>query len=979
MISLTFLKPVEKWAFTSKIYKQSDANLPPEKVSDYKLGKLYTFNHYNVESLFDVYLTLQEHKEGYIRVNGAPKPGLLPNAEIPRDNEHFPEMDSELLLLDLDKWRTEKRWDLNDSATTHENIKEILKAEGFEWLTNSQFICLLTSSVFSSQFLSCHLYFHLSEPIHISAVREWLLALEHTKKKSIFDKATAKSSQPDYIGARKCLNFHDPIRESGRLSICLAGEERLDSAVLQQHMDNMIAAAGWEGLNSIKVKLGDNWLDTLSFAGRGDYGINEVCHRAAAQLVHEIGKQKVVENANHYITEMHRIAWERIYENDPYGKGYRDNAADLQTYKPARFKQYVLSACGKTFGDTVDSLRATVKGAIEKAANGDIQVMYDQPVMSAYLQLRAQHPGAFAEVRTLLKKSLKGDISISGYEKDCCRERSNQNATEGGEDVGYKIEDLGSEAQFIKKVVQAFDWFVDMNGTKYVGWAHDDDGRYYIKPVDSSLHMALYTRGMAISGDSVSPQFGKIVMQYVLGREDLTSGSNKSIFRPTRIGVRVDPDEGPNGNSLTTWIHLGTQNDGKALCAKVQPDSVTLHSEIECPVKWWTCQEYAANHIPSENQVIAKFGDVEGLKKWAKLRLFDYFNVKGDQRPLLLGIIFAMLSGRGASPIVEFVGSPSSGKSTAADFLLDLVDPVHNGMTVSAGRADLTSIKIEELVNVVSPRYLTVFDNVSLLSRAWQDKLCQLATGCVKDNRIMWVGTYTRIHAKRPIVLTALSSVVTRPDSASRKETIVFNSRSGFRVDPGQLVTFWKQDKPYLFLGLLWLLAEALAKRDTLCSQSGLEARRAWYTLADNLFYDRDQKKRVQQERSRTKSIQALESSDFALGFTAYLQDREKNGVTRMSDRATHLMNDFNNFVYAHTGTVLVIDLGPEKIKWLATPNAITKNPVGFGWELAKNAQIISDLAGWDVCEESGDQRGGKLREICKRGAKSIDDILNEL
>lgn len=985
--TITFLKPNNDYTtFTAKSFKLGGLDTPPEKISDYKLGKHFDVDTVSVDSLHEVHSELINHAVGYARIAGSPITEVLLEAGPHlRNKENFPENESCLLMLDIDGWKVNNpaMWDLTDPVSTEATIRDLLGTQGFPFLAESEFIFLLTSSQFTTATLNCHLYFLLDAPVHIADLREWTTALKQVRQRTVFDPATQRSVQPDYIGRRKCTDFEDPISEDARVHLCPGLQ--LAFTDLKAQMDKDITSAGWQPGNGNKTKIGSNWLNTLQACGNPD--INEPAYRASAQMVQEFGRAQILGNITKYAEQMHTEAWKAVHENDPYSNGERDPKKDRETYTFTRFQQYLKSACDRKFGDTTDAKKDLVLNAIKQAADGDVSLMFDRPVLSAYGELR-KHPGIHASLKAEFKKKLRGQVTVTDFERAVKTSRDNQSL-----DPEHAAEfegDAPSENAYLQRVLDSFEWLEDGFGSPYVGCpSPNGDGGYRILQLDSNIVNVLYKEGLKMSGDTVGDRFGSKALKLLFGKEALDAGTTRSMFQKAEIGTRIHPTGGAYSESKETWINLGLQPDGKRKCLKVSDEGIETADEKSCPVRWRNSETMAPIILPTTQY--AGFDSADELKEWTKIRLFEFFNLRGEQKAILLGIIFSMLSGRGTSPVVEFVGPASSGKSTAADLLLDLIDPVKGGTAAGAGRSNLEAIRKGEFVNVVSSRYLSVFDNVSILSRSWQDTLCQVATGCSKDNRILYVGSYVKIFAKRPIVLTALSSVITRPDLASRAETLEFTGAGGFKIDTAEMFSRWEQEKPKLYLGILHLLSEAIIndmdfqEED---SSTGVEARRRWYDLADLVFgyntkdrvKNKADKKRVMQkrrDRRRTSNIKLMDQSDFAKAFSAYLQSLKVNEVI---DIPSHIKDAYEEFLNENLGKTLTIETSGEPIKWKVRINngAVTEGVPGFGWMLNQQYNVILNLTGWDVNFSKKRTSKGVLRTMRNVPArdKQMEDIL---
>ncbi len=950
MTKLTYLTPKNAYpCFVAKTYKKVNGKI--KLVSDYKLGKLFDFEVDEVRSLKQAFTSLKNHSDNWVRIAGDPKAGLDPIiSSVQRNKVNFPEGGSRFILFDIDGWGvpSSAHWDPQHPPSTHRLIKDLLTDKGFPFLVSSDFIFLLTSSQWDNSKLNCHLYFFLDQPIHISRLRLWCKTLADTRGVKIFDPAMERSVQPDYIGRRKCTNFQDPRSESARVSLCINDDRTLSLNTLNAQIDRDLKTSGWkEGGEESGSLLGSNWLSSLEFCGTLDKGINEPAYRAAAQLVRETGRSSILGNVDKYAKLLKTETWKSVELNNPYTNGGRERQKDVETYDTARFKQYITSACDRSFGEEADSLRDMVVAAIEQASDGDVSLVFDRPVMQAYSKLKSSHVGVYAQVKNKFKETLRGKVTVSDFEKAC----SGSSDTKGEEGLGF-LGDREQENKYIEKVLSRFDWLVDHHGASWCGWAlGESGGSYRITPVDANLRNVLYKIGIDVSKGTVSDRFGEKALRLLYGQEEYYKNTDKSRFQLANVGLRVAPEGGSYSNKLDTWIDLGLQTDGKSLCVKVNDKEVSYSSAEDCPVRWRSSEISAPISIATEEQIEDRFGSIDVLKSWTVNRLFDFFNLKEKDKPVLLGIILAILSGRGTSPLIEFTGPPSAGKSVAADLMIDLLDPVKGGIESGIGKSDLGSVNHKDFINVIQSRYLSVFDNVSKLDVKWQDRLCQAATGVSKDHRIMYVGAYVKIFAKRPIILTALDSLVTRPDLESRKETLSFDGKK-FAIKPRHMLDEWAKDRSFLFVGLLHLLKEALSVFDRDSANTGLDARRMWYGVADKLYFKNPEEiKSARDERKSVSALHMLVNSDFCLAILSWLQHKEEQGETEFEDLVIHHLNDFTSYIRENQGTTIKLKTSIDDLNWRISAMDVNlpETSRGFTWELNKNYHIIKTLSGWEV------------------------------
>jgi len=972
MEQLTFLRPDE--AFPTHCSKSFKAGNPPVKIRDYSLGKHFQVDTAVVEDLDDLHTELAARPSGWIRIAGQPVP-VLPE-KITRTKENFPEKDSTLIMLDMDKWPVPPShpWTFTSPSSVHQTVKMLLKAEGFEFLAETSFVCLLTASQFSTERLSCHLYYFVSQPISIVVLREWCHALLKYRGRTLFDPATQRSVQPDYIARRECQGFTDPLPEEARLSICRGQHDVIDFQVLQDQITRDCALAGWKIGEAPKKTIGHTWDETVKLAGSEGQGINELCYRAAAQMVQQYGQRAVQDGLEHYSKLLHTEAWKALKAHDPWTNQGRDRAADVQTYNIARFRQYLSSALSREFGEGADEAQQMVAGAIEATRNGVTGALFDPPIMEAYVRLQRSHPAIYATLKAQIKTKLRGIVSVTDLEKTV---KKTVHLKEKGDSGFFNTDEIGGDNQYLQQVIAAFDWLEDEYGQKYAGW-NGEASRYRVIPTGNSLISVLYAKGMELSSGGVSGKFGGLVLMYHQGKEGLASGGKNSLFRKAQVGMRVYPVGGPYARSTESWIHLGVQPSGMSICAKVSQAGVEIVEEYDCPIRWRLAEDAAPIPIATDTQIEDRFGGLEALKDWVKDAIPRYFNVPEQDRSLLLGLLFSLFTGRGASPLIEFCGPPGSGKSTAADLLLDLVDPTPGGLHSGDGRGDLTSIKRDQLINVVSQRYLSVFDNVSKLEVDMQDTLCKISTGASKDERLLYVGTYYKISAKRPVVITSLSPVVTRPDLASRTETINFSSYDGFGIPPESLYEEWYRDRPFLVIGLLHLLSDMLQMKDTVQLEDGVDARRKWMALADYIFYSQDDIDRVREYRKIERSKTILENDNFAMGFLGFLQWKEEQGVDYIEVRMLELYQDYCEWIEDKSGLKITLKIrNGSQIQWKVRnvyDTVVPKTVSGLGWSLNKVANVLLDAGGWVVNGE-GKRRtmNGNVRVLYKK--TEIEDL----
>lgn len=142
--------------------------------------------------------------------------------------------------------------------------------------------------------------------------------------------------------------------------------------------------------------------------------------------------------------------------------------------------------------------------------------------------------------------------------------------------------------------------------------------------------------------------------------------------------------------------------------------------------------------------------------------LREFVNVDDSDWPLLVGFLLACLSPWGPYPALVIVAEQGAGKSTQARLVKSLVD---------ANLAPLRSAPRDErdLMIAASNSWVLAFDNLSGLSPMLSDALCRLSTGGGYATRELYTDVEeTILDAMRPVILTGIDDLATRPDLLDR-------------------------------------------------------------------------------------------------------------------------------------------------------------------------------------------------------------------
>ncbi len=142
--------------------------------------------------------------------------------------------------------------------------------------------------------------------------------------------------------------------------------------------------------------------------------------------------------------------------------------------------------------------------------------------------------------------------------------------------------------------------------------------------------------------------------------------------------------------------------------------------------------------------------------------LLPVLNLGLDEYPLLAGWLASCFMPKGAYPLLNLLGEQGTAKTTTARFIKNLIDPAEGGIR-SAPRNE------DDLIIGARGSHILAFDNLSSVSPALSDALCRLSTGGGIGKRTLYSDSEeTIIEAMRPVILTGIEELATRPDLLDR-------------------------------------------------------------------------------------------------------------------------------------------------------------------------------------------------------------------
>ena len=180
---------------------------------------------------------------------------------------------------------------------------------------------------------------------------------------------------------------------------------------------------------------------------------------------------------------------------------------------------------------------------------------------------------------------------------------------------------------------------------------------------------------------------------------------------------------------------------------RIAPDGWSVTDQV--PVRFVRPQSMKPLPTPQ------KGGSVDDLR--------PLLNVGREQDWLLIvGWLIGTMQPEGPYPLLLLTGEQGSAKSTTARILRQLIDP---------SGADLRSLPKTEQDLLIAARggHVLAFDNLSRISDGMSDALARLATGGSFATRQLYTDTEeVIISASRPVIITSIADVVTRPDLIDR-------------------------------------------------------------------------------------------------------------------------------------------------------------------------------------------------------------------
>ncbi len=138
--------------------------------------------------------------------------------------------------------------------------------------------------------------------------------------------------------------------------------------------------------------------------------------------------------------------------------------------------------------------------------------------------------------------------------------------------------------------------------------------------------------------------------------------------------------------------------------------------------------------------------------------LFQFINIREDQKKLVVGYLIAALKSKGPFPILVIQGEHGSAKSTFSRIIRSVVDP-----SISTLRS--TPKECRDLMISAKNSWILAFDNLSGLSPWLSDAFCRLSTGGGLGTRELYTDSEEIIfESQRPLILNGIDDICKRDD-----------------------------------------------------------------------------------------------------------------------------------------------------------------------------------------------------------------------
>ncbi|NOY42535.1 MAG: hypothetical protein GXP26_11955 [Planctomycetes bacterium] len=254
-----------------------------------------------------------------------------------------------------------------------------------------------------------------------------------------------------------------------------------------------------------------------------------------------------------------------------------------------------------------------------------------------------------------------------------------------------------------------------------------------------------------------------------------------------------------DGSELPTELRVASKDGaiyidrGSVAWDAVKVSAAGYEIVAQPPVKFWRSGGMCELPLPVSG------GNIDMLR--------ELVNVRDEQFPLLVGSMVSYLSPSGPYPTTIITGEKGSAKSTLARLQRSFCDP--STVPLRCEPKDIRSLMVNARNN-----WAVTMDNVSKLPHWLSDSLCRLSTGGGFSDRALYTnGDEFLMSAQRPVIMTSIADVATRPDLLDRSLVLELEAIStGSRITEAEYWLEVELLRPQIFGALLEALSVALRR-----------------------------------------------------------------------------------------------------------------------------------------------------------------------
>jgi hypothetical protein len=212
-------------------------------------------------------------------------------------------------------------------------------------------------------------------------------------------------------------------------------------------------------------------------------------------------------------------------------------------------------------------------------------------------------------------------------------------------------------------------------------------------------------------------------------------------------------------------------------------------------------------------------------------------------------------------PMMVFSGEQGSAKTTTSRAVKQIIDPAAGGNAIAFPRSN------EDLILNLSHRYLTTFDNVSLIDKVKSDTLCTAITGIGQAKRKLFHDQEEVILSyRRKIIINGIGITIERPDLLDRSIFYHLESpKPTERITEEEFNERFSSLLPKVLGNIASILKTTLATRHQIGSEIGKKSRMADFmvygeAISRALGYERNSFVNLLNDTMEQKAIETIEN-----------------------------------------------------------------------------------------------------------------------